>query len=160
MYKNKKILYSLLLSSFLISESNACSFKTAKLIMDITHSEEKACKYGPIIAKVAKLNKIDPKLLIAIFYIESSINTNTVSNTFDYGIGQINKIKIDEYGFDKDRLLSDLEYSISSSVKILKDINKRYKHEPNWYTRYHSNTPSKRSLYLDRLKPIILKIYQ
>jgi hypothetical protein len=52
------------------------------------------------------------------------------------------------FKLDKDRLLNDLDYSISASAMILADFKRMYgKRESQYWTRYNSGTPSKRETY-------------
>jgi hypothetical protein len=68
--------------------------------------------------------------------------------TCDMGIAQIN---LDGWGrdlrLDPCRLKYDDAYSIDQAARILSIIKRRDGLEPNWWSRYHDNRPSKRAIY-------------
>lgn len=105
------------------------------------HIIEASDKYG-----------IDPKLFTAILLTESGMRLNAVricwktGKATDFGIGQIHAFTAETYGFSKQKLLTDLRYSIFAAAKVLNDFKKLYgKKEPNgYYLRYNCGT--KRSL--------------
>lgn len=66
----------------------------------------------------------------------------------DFGIGQINYRNIAKLGFDKERLLTDLDYSVDIAALMLKKKYKYYgKTGPDWWTRYNAYDPDKRKIY-------------
>lgn len=59
----------------------------------------------------------------------------------DFGIGQINHKTIKSHGFDRQKLMSDLEYSVEAAAKVLSDFKSFKKSEPDmWWTRYNCGT--------------------
>lgn len=80
--------------------------------------------------------------------------------TGDYGIGQINgRVWKEALNLDTKKLKTDPKYAIMMTAKILANYKKRYGNkELNWYTRYHSGTPSKRADYQARLNKAFEKI--
>lgn len=58
----------------------------------------------------------------------------------DFGIGQINHKTIKAHNFDKTRLMSDLDYSVDASAKILAGFKSFKKNEPNWFCRYNAGS--------------------
>lgn len=78
---------------------------------------------------------------------ESSYRVSVVGETRDYGIGQINIRTIRSFKMSTDRLLSDVEYAIESSFKVMADFKRIYKKEPEYWTRYNSSDPEKREQY-------------
>ena len=107
---------------------------------------------------------IDWKIFLAILFQESSLKTDPQaghSHQIDYGIGQINaRTWKDSLKLDLKKLKTDPIYAISKTVKILANYKDRYAHkELNWYTRYHSGTPSKRAIYQTKLNKIYAKIH-
>ena len=104
--------------------------------------------------RIAKDKGINPKLLSAVLMQESSYRPIVRETSTDIGIGQINARTADHYGFDKNRLKFDLEYSITSAATILADLKTKYasKEPQTWFTRYHSYTPHHRMKYLIALQ--------
>jgi hypothetical protein len=126
---------------------------TEKVVCGLNpHLDKTTCsKYGRIINKYSKLYGIDWKIPVAIFQQESSFIMNATSHTKDYGIGQINIINIKHKNLDKKRLVTDYEYAIHESFKIMKELKEKYDSPHSdwraWYTRYHSFTPERRKIY-------------
>lgn len=77
----------------------------------------------------------------------------------DFGIGQVNYKTARSYGFELNKLTTDLEYSIKASGKIFADISKMYKkREPqDYYTRYNAGNKAKRLIYKNRIKKYLRK---
>jgi membrane-bound lytic murein transglycosylase MltF len=104
---------------------------------------------------VSKKHNLKPERLAAIAMQESTYQLNEVScfwikgvKRCDYCMMQINDRTADNFGFDKDRLLSDTQYCIEAGAKILKDFKRMYgKKEANWWTRYNSSKDHKRDEY-------------
>jgi hypothetical protein len=67
----------------------------------------------------------------------------------DVGVTQIHTSNIKKFGFDIDKLLTDMEYSVEAGAIILSRIKKRWQRkEPlNYWSRYNSSTPIKREQY-------------
>lgn len=66
----------------------------------------------------------------------------------DFGIAQINKNTASAYGFDINKLTSDLEYSLVAGAIVLSDMKKMYSSkEIDWWTRYNSSNYTKRKKY-------------
>lgn len=66
----------------------------------------------------------------------------------DFGISQIHYKTAQRYGFDTNRLITDLEYSVEAGAIVLSDFKKRYAHkEVYWYTRYNASSKIKRKIY-------------
>lgn len=72
---------------------------------------------------------------------------NRASN--DFGIGQINERTVEAFGFDIDRLMTDLEYSVEAAAIVLADFKRMYwkREGDRYWTRYNSGRPSKREAY-------------
>lgn len=62
----------------------------------------------------------------------------------DFGIAQINEKTIQRYGFDQNKLMTDLTYSVDAAAVVLSDFKKGFKKkEPDtWYCRYNAGTRS------------------
>ena len=73
---------------------------------------------------------------------------------FDFGISEINFRTARRYNLDIHRLMTDLEYSIESGLRILADFQKRwFKKEPiDWWSRYNSPTRENRDIYEEQVK--------
>lgn len=66
----------------------------------------------------------------------------------DFGMSQIYFKTAQGFGFDIDRLLTDLDYSVEAGAIVLADFQKRYSHkELDWWTRYNASSRAKRNIY-------------
>lgn len=94
-------------------------------------------------------HQVNPKKLFAIIAQESKFRVGAINRkSHDYGIGQINRRTIRAFGFDKNRLLRDVNYSVDAAAFVLADFKKRHgKREPNFWSRYNSGDPEKRQEY-------------
>jgi len=68
-------------------------------------------------AKASKKFKVPVNIVLAIACVESH---------YDYGIMQVNQYHIDHAGVDKQRLLTDMDYSFEQGVKVFKWFYHRY----------------------------------
>jgi soluble lytic murein transglycosylase-like protein len=117
----------------LIKSITICAILLAAIIADAV----------PLYATAARRCALDPKLLQAIFEVESRQNHNAINRqSLDYGIGQINIKTIKAYKFNRAALLTDRQYSIDAAVQVLCDLKKTYASvEPfTWYCRYNVGT--------------------
>lgn len=107
-----------------------------------TKNAANICK---IIKQKSLAYNIREKLIFSIAEVESGFTLNS-TNGNDFGIMQINEHTIKTYDFDKNRLMSDLSYSIDAGVRILADKKRRWKKvDNNWFIRYNTgNRPSVR----------------
>lgn len=65
----------------------------------------------------------------------------------DYGIAQVNYINIRAYGFDKERLLTDLEYSVDAGAMVLAWFYREFQaQEYDWWVRYNVGVRPKHKL--------------
>lgn len=101
------------------------------------------------INEAAKEFGIKPHRLTAIIAQESRYKLDAVNYASkDYGIAQINHKTIKTFGFDKDKLLTDLSYSIKAGAIVLSDFKRMYgKKEEDYWTRYNSSDSTKREQY-------------
>jgi tRNA A37 N6-isopentenylltransferase MiaA len=85
---------------------------------------------------------------------------NTKRCTSDFGIGQVRaKVWQKAFPLDRTKLMTDVDYSVSMSVKVLADYKRRYaKRELNWFTRYHHADYEFRTAYMQRLNKTFAKI--
>ena len=87
--------------------------------------------------------------------VESTFKTGSTSHTRDYGLGQINYKTAKHFGIDTKRLLTDYEYAIEQTIRILSKLKGQFDSPHTnwraWYTRYHSYTPEFRKVYSNRL---------
>lgn len=90
-------------------------------------------------------------LHIAILFQESTFRLNA-TNGNDFGIGQINRRTAKYFCPDIPRLMTDLNYSVHCSAKVLHDFKKRYsKKEKYWWTRYNSSN----KIYRERYRKLV-----
>lgn len=108
-----------------------------------------ALRVAIAIQKVAKEMGVRPERLAAILAQESRYTLNAVNKkSSDYGIAQINHKTIESFGFDKKKLLTDLEYSIKAGAIVLADFKRMYgKREKNYWSRYNSGDIERRKEY-------------
>lgn len=101
------------------------------------------------IYKVSGELRLRPERLAAILAQESMYTLNAVNKrSKDFGIAQINWRTVERYGFDKKRLLTDLEYSVKAGAIVLADFKRMYgKREKNYWSRYNSSDETKRKEY-------------
>lgn len=79
------------------------------------------------IVKAASIYNIHPHLISAIARVESSYYLGAINKkSNDFGIMQVNQFNIDAYGFDKNRLLGDYDYSVQAGTAILAWFLARY----------------------------------
>lgn len=87
-----------------------------------------AISIASLIDQAADRYKVPANVLAAIAMQESSYILGAINkHSNDYGMFQINKFNIDAYGLSKERLLTDLEYSIDKGAFIFSWFYKRYK---------------------------------
>lgn len=110
------------------------------------------------IDKTATKYNINRKVFKAILIQESRLKIGAINQkSKDYGIGQINEKTIKAFGFNKHRILTDLEYSVDCAGKVYADFKKRYKHrEPHegplkFWSRYNTSRPSLRLVYQQKV---------
>lgn len=111
-----------------------------------------AYRLSNVINKVATEMNINPKRYAAILAQESMYKLDAKNcwdnECHDYGIAQINKNTIKSFNFDKNKLLTDLEYSVKAGAIVLSDIKKIYgEKEEDFWTRYNASNPIKREKY-------------
>lgn len=83
-------------------------------------------KLGPAIIRAANRYRIDARLLSSLLFVESEYRVSAVSSTGDYGIAQINEANFLPMQIQKDRLVTDLEYSVDTGARHLAWFLKRY----------------------------------
>ncbi len=108
-----------------------------------------ALELAQIINSVAIELNLKPYRLAAILKQESNYKLDAVNHkSKDYGIAQINHKTIQAYNFNKELLLTDLQYSIKAGAIVLSDFKRMYSHkEEFWWSRYNSSNPVKREQY-------------
>lgn len=122
-------------------------------------SEQYALELASSINRVVKKYELPKTKFIAILFQESSLWVdpsnclkNSESCSKDYGIGQVNFPTWGEHlNIDKVRALTDLQYSVEISAKVLHSYKRFKKSEKNWWSRYHSKTPERRKDYEERV---------
>lgn len=121
-----------------------------------------------IIFKHSKKYKLDSQLYTAILCQESKYKLGAkncakglakfsefeskVMVCFDFGISQINYITANNYGFEINKLMNDLDYSVKAGAIVLHDILKIWGNkEKDAWTRYNSPTNEFRKIYKDNV---------
>ncbi len=108
-----------------------------------------AMELSNIIHKLAQAYDIKPYRLAAILAQESGYKLDAVNKkSLDYGISQINHKTMKAYGFDKEKLLTDLEYSVKAGAIVLSDFKRMYKHEDDYWCRYNVGTAPKSEIQI------------
>ncbi len=78
-------------------------------------------------AKAADKFKVPVNIVLAIACVESHYKLNAVNPVSnDYGIMQVNQYHIDHAGVDKQRLLTDMDYSFEQGVKVFEWFYRKY----------------------------------
>lgn len=92
-----------------------------------------------LIASAASKHDLESSRLSCIFKIESNYQMGVVSDTQDFGIGQINEVTIEWLKLDKELLLTDSTYAIEATAKLLKQLQLQLKstYERQWPCAYN-----------------------
>ena len=122
-------------------------------------SEFKAIKLAQAFERVSSKHGINAGKVAAIAMQESAYRLNAKAcftlngrSSCDICMMQINDRTADAFGFDQERLLTDLDYCIEAGVLVLKDFKRMYsKREDSWWTRYNASSPEKREIYQARV---------
>lgn len=119
-----KIIFILLLSSIVYGRTTLEQIRFNKPTINIEYAKSIAI----LIDEAANKYKVPANVLAAIAMQESSYRLNAInSRSDDYGMFQINMFNIKAYGFNKNRLLTDLAYSVDCGAFIFAWFYKRYK---------------------------------
>lgn len=143
-------------SGFNNSAVESVSGKIRKLGFKDSASTRKIAFY---VNQESSRHEISPGLILAMMKVESSFNQNAVSASGDISVAQIN-IKTWNQEFkrlnrrliDSKRLKGDPAYAIARMAEILSIIKAKRVNDKDWYSVYHSKTPSIRMAYLKRVK--------
>lgn len=103
---------------------------------------------------------IPVKLLKAILLTESDMDNSAIRckpRCTDFGIGQINIFHLRNGHIKADRILSDLNYSVRTTLKILKSFKPVKNVDKLWYLRYNVGT-GRRSLNTKAARDYCLKL--
>jgi len=123
-------------------------------------NQEYAQVLSKSIQEVSKKYNIEPNIYTAILMQESTyrldaINTNCkdyeiledqiVINDDDckmhaFGIAQIHYKNLPRYGFNKIKLLTNLDYSLEAGARVLSDMKRMFPNEDNYWVRYYCGT--------------------
>lgn len=101
-----------------------------------------ANKLAKAVYIAATKHNLNPLKVSAILRQECQYKLRCINDTtLDYGIGQINYKTIKAFNFNKERLLTDLDYSVEAAVLVLADFKRMFGHkEKDWYCRYNVGT--------------------
>lgn len=65
----------------------------------------------------------------------------------DYGIAQIHFNTVDRYNFNREKLTTDLSYSVEAGAEVLSYFERRYSEkEGDWWVRFNLGTRPKESV--------------
>jgi hypothetical protein len=109
---------------------------------------------------------VEPLLLAAIVRQESDFAPKTKAcyivkkhhasyPTCDYGLTQVNKVWVDKWGLDAERLVEDDAYALFYGARVLAILQREYADEEpeTWFSRYNTSTPAPRAQYEAALQP-------
>lgn len=128
-------------------------------ILKLTPSLDQAYaeKLAYYVENASKQHGVEWWVIIAIVKQESNFNYKAVNwESHDYGISQFNHKTIRHLKLDLGRLLTDKRYAIEETARYLSDLKQKYamidaRNGRVWYTRFHSFTPSLRTVYKEKL---------
>lgn len=90
-------------------------------------SIEHAAKVYDAAAKYSRVYGVPVNLILAIMNVESSYKLNAVNAASDdYGIMQVNEYHVRKSKLNKQRLLTDLDYSVKHGVRVLQWFYQTY----------------------------------
>lgn len=111
-------------------------------------------KIADAIIKHSQDKNIDYKIIMGIMKVESDFDQFKISTTKDYSLAQINyKIwapeleRVKKIKLDKNKLKTDIDYSVEMMCEILSIFKDRFEKDKMWYARYHSSTPGLKVKY-------------
>lgn len=124
-----------------------------------TLKSEFANNLANAIEDASKKHGIKANKLVAIAMQESTYQLDAVGCyeikgkiVCDYCMMQINERTVKAFGFDQERLLTDLNYCVEAGALVLKDFKRMYaSKEDQWWTRYNSSNSEKREIYLAKV---------
>lgn len=108
------------------------------------------------IEAASKKYDVNARQMAAIAFQESSYrlaakrcySLPSGAQTCDRCLMQINDRTSDAFGFDKDRLLTDVNYCVEAGAKVLKDFKMRHgAKEKDYWSRFNTSNLGKRRLY-------------
>ena len=98
----------------------------------------------------AKKYDLKPNILTAIIRQESNFKMGAFNKkSKDFGLTQINVKTIGNFNFDKNKIMTNIPYSIEAGAIVLSDFKKRYfkKEGYGYWCRYNTSNPIKRQNY-------------
>lgn len=116
-----------------------------------------ASTYAESIRRYSVEYGVEWQVAVVIFKQESNFDYKAVNwKTRDFGLGQLHYKTIEANQVDLGQLLSDPDYAVGQTFKILGELKRKYgkidhRNGRRWYTRYHSFTPSHRTKYRELL---------
>lgn len=179
-----RLFLNVALVAFVSSTAQAqdvCSKPITKAIMTVSNLKcHKAHEIALIVNRLTKQHGIDWKLLVALIAQESSFRVNAMNCAKgyqqvaaqvwelvdktelcqDFGPTQINYKNVKVLQLDINRLLSDWEYSLTETLKILTKLKRTYQEKDPifWWARYHSSTKDLKEAYFKRVMLIYTQI--
>lgn len=165
--RNLILLLFMVMMAASLKANAAVNCNTHKIYCQIKNNHPKiadkfAMQLSNIIYKNAKKYRIPADIYAAILMQESAYrvgaiakacglrkpsSVNEVCVIADFGMSQINYKTAKSYGFDIERLTTDIEYSVEAGAKVLSWFHRRYsEREHDWYCRYNVGTRPKHKI--------------
>ena len=107
---------------------------------------------------VSLLNLNENNVFFNVEKLRKELKQIPLKMCFDLGLSQINVNTALKYEIcdDLERLVTDYQYNISCSCKVLEGIQRRYAlRDEFWWTRYNASSPKKREIY----KQLVMEFY-
>jgi hypothetical protein len=127
-------------------------------------ADETATEYSQTIADLSVKYNVEWKIAVVIFKQESNFDVKAVNyESRDFGIGQMNYRTILDRKIDLGLLLTDSDYAMEETFRLLSEIKTKYgkldkKRGRQWFTRYHSYVTSNREEYEETLTKHLKKV--
>jgi hypothetical protein len=111
------------------------------------------------ILNASRAYSINPLQLTAIGILESNLDNTAIHLNKD-GTRDISAFQINEKNLGKclEYNLNTIEGSAMCASKLLAIIRFNFKRDDSWVGRYHSSTPKKKRLYLDKLSKVVFAL--
>lgn len=139
----------LIICSHFLATPEVCSVYNQVLRNNPNVDTNMAKSISIMVVEASDKFNIDHNLYAAILMQESRYKLSAINHrSQDYGIAQININTINAFKLSKQKLLTDLHYSINSGALVLSDFKKRHSNKEEYYwTRYNASKPTKRLIY-------------
>lgn len=137
------------------SNINKNNLQEVSRFIKAKNSSVDSIKIASALLRASESTKIPWRILASIAFIESSFKVDAVNKlSNDYGLMQINQYNINAYGFDKKRLLNDLNYSAMAGATVFNWFYRRYPLDEA-IARYNCGTLKRCVLYTSVQKYVL-----